>query len=62
VIEADSRRWHTRKRDFAVDRQRDNDATLAGWRVLRFTWADLTKRPAWVAQAVLAALQQFSRL
>lgn len=61
VIEADSRRWHTRKRDFAVDRQRDNETTLAGWRVLRFTWADLTKRPEWVAQVVQAALRQFSR-
>lgn len=56
VIEADSRRWHTRKRDFAVDRARDNEATLAGWRTLRFTWADLTKEPASVAAAVRAAL------
>jgi very-short-patch-repair endonuclease len=56
IIEADSRRWHTRKRDFAVDRQRDNEATLAGWRTLRFTWADLTKEPRAVVQAIRAAL------
>ncbi|MGQ0804488.1 MAG: type IV toxin-antitoxin system AbiEi family antitoxin domain-containing protein [Actinomycetota bacterium] len=57
VIEADSRRWHTRKRDFAVDRQRDNETTLAGWRVLRFTWDDLIHRPEWVVSAVRAILE-----
>jgi hypothetical protein len=25
---------------------------LAGWQVLRFTWTQLTTRPAWVAAAV----------
>lgn len=38
IVECDGRRWHTRDRDFARDRQRDNEAVLAGWRVLRFTW------------------------
>ena len=56
VIEADSRRWHTRRTDFAVDRHRDNEATLAGWRTLRFTWTDLTKEPAAVVVAIRAAL------
>lgn len=56
VIEADSRRWHTRTRDFAVDRERDNLTTLAGWRVLRFTGHDLTRRPEWVVAAVREAL------
>ena len=56
VVEADSRRWHTRRRDFAVDRRRDNEATLAGWRTLRFTWSDLTQEPTSVVRAVRAAL------
>ncbi|MGH9048699.1 MAG: type IV toxin-antitoxin system AbiEi family antitoxin domain-containing protein [Acidimicrobiia bacterium] len=56
IIEADSRRWHMRRRDFAEDRRRDNEATLAGWRTLRFTWADLTNEPAAVVAAVRAAL------
>lgn len=55
VIEADSRRWHTRRKDFAVDRRRDNEATLAGWRTLRFTWADLTQDPRSVVRAVRTA-------
>ena len=25
---------------------------LAGWRVMRFTWTQLTTRPAWVARAL----------
>ncbi len=41
VIECDGRRWHSRERDFASDRQRDNEAMLAGWRVLRFTWGQV---------------------
>jgi len=58
IIECDSRRYHTRKRDFAVDRERDIVSTLAGWRTLRFTWDDLTKRPAWVIDCVRRALDQ----
>jgi len=57
IIEADSRRWHTRRKDFAVDRHRDNEATLAGWRTLRFTWTDLIRDPASVTAAVRAALE-----
>lgn len=38
IIECDGRRWHTRERDFERDRRRDNEAVLAGWRVLRITW------------------------
>lgn len=56
LIEADSRRWHGRQRDFALDRERDNLAMLAGWRVLRFTWDDVTRRPEWVAECVRRAL------
>jgi len=38
IVEADGRRWHTRKEDFEKDRQRDNAALAAGLVVIRFTW------------------------
>jgi very-short-patch-repair endonuclease len=38
VVEADSRRWHTRVGDFEADRQRDNDLIARGFRVVRFTY------------------------
>lgn len=44
IIEADGRRWHTRISDFDRDLWRDNQATLNGWSVLRYTWYRLTKR------------------
>ncbi|MGH9053818.1 MAG: DUF559 domain-containing protein [Acidimicrobiia bacterium] len=56
VIEVDGRRWHTRDLDFERDRRRDNLATLAGWRVLRFTWGQLQEEPARVCWAVRQAL------
>lgn len=43
--ECDSRRWHTRVRDFENDRRRDRAALMVGWKVLRFTWEELTERP-----------------
>lgn len=55
LLEADGRRWHTRERDFARDRSRDIAATIAGYSTLRFTWADVSERPAWVADQVRAA-------
>lgn len=56
IIEADSRRWHTRERDFEVDRRRDREAQLAGWDVYRFTWRDLVDDPGDVAMTVRRAL------
>ncbi len=56
VIELDSRRHHSVLSDHARDRRRDNRLMAAGWRVLRFTWEDLTERPAEVIAQVRAAL------
>jgi very-short-patch-repair endonuclease len=42
IVEADSRRWHTRRADFDRDRWRDNEAQAHGYRVLRFTYLHLT--------------------
>jgi hypothetical protein len=57
VIEGDSRRWHLLMKSFDVDRQRDNQAQLAGWRILRFTWDDIIVRPEMVADAIRSALR-----
>lgn len=43
IIEADGRRWHTRRADFERDRARDNAAAAQGLAVLRFTWRMLTR-------------------
>jgi hypothetical protein len=57
VIEGDSRRWHLLMKSFDVDRHRDNQAQLAGWRILRFTWEDITDRPEAVAASIKAGLE-----
>lgn len=57
IIEADSRRWHLLMAAFETDRLRDNAAQLAGWRILRFTWAEITESPERVVATVLRAIQ-----
>ena len=57
VIEADSRRWHAMADAFLTDRERDNRAQLAGWRVLRFTWLDVEERHEYVVSAIRKALE-----
>lgn len=61
ILEADSRRWHTRERDFEIDRQRDREAQLAGWHVYRFTWEDLRTCPEDVVATVRRALALSSK-
>lgn len=51
-IEWDSRRWHELVDAFATDRERDRQAVLHGWRVVRFTWVDVTEHPDQVADTV----------
>ena len=57
AIEWDSRRWHLQASAFRVDRERDRAAIVHGWRVLRFTWDDVVRRPDHVLDTVHAALQ-----
>ncbi|MDP3712267.1 MAG: DUF559 domain-containing protein [Mycobacteriales bacterium] len=57
VVEADGARWHP---DGSLDRQRDNQLAAAGWRVLRFTWAEVVHRPATVIALIRAALAAVS--
>jgi very-short-patch-repair endonuclease len=60
VIEVDGRLFHGPE-VFESDRERDNAAGLAGWRVLRFTWKMVTERPEYVVATVTEALEQAGR-
>ncbi|MFI0432318.1 MAG: endonuclease domain-containing protein [Candidatus Nanopelagicales bacterium] len=55
AIEIDGLAYHGPDR-FQSDRFRGNQLENAGWRVLRFTWADLTGRPEYVVDEVRRAL------
>jgi len=44
VAEADSYAWHRSPSALDDDRERDVALTLAGYRVLRFTWRQVTRR------------------
>lgn len=57
IVEGDSRKWHTLMKAFDTDRHRDNQAQLAGWRILRFTWRDIIEDPLMVANSIGRALE-----
>ncbi len=56
AIEIDGWAWHHDAARFRRDRCRQNALVLAGWTVLRFTWWDLTDRPAAVVAEIRAML------
>lgn len=56
VVETDSWLAHANQIAFQADRAASNALQLAGWLVLRFTWADLTRRSRATAAAVDRAL------
>jgi hypothetical protein len=56
AIEWDSIRWHTQKQRFQSDRERDRLAVEHGWRVLRFTWRDVTADPNGTIDTIRAVL------
>ncbi len=62
ALEWDSRRWHTRREDFQSDRDRDREAAVHGWVILRFTWEDLRDRPDQVADQVRKVLEARRRV
>lgn len=57
AVEVDGWAWHHSPRSFQSDRSRQNALVLAGWTVLRFTWADLNERPRQVIHDIRAALR-----
>jgi very-short-patch-repair endonuclease len=52
IVEVDGYRYHRSPRSFEEDRARDVTLSVADWTVLRFTWAQITGRAAWVAAAI----------
>lgn len=58
AIEVDGRAFHSDRRSFERDRERQNWISLNGWLVLRFTWEQITERPDEVIAAVCAAVAQ----
>ena len=56
AIEWDSRRWHERRAAMQSDRERDREAAMHGWVVVRFTWDDVTESPSKVALTVARIL------
>lgn len=52
AIEIDGYAYHSGDARFQRDRTKQNALIAAGWRVLRFTWADITERPAYVLAQV----------
>ena len=55
IVEVDGYRYHREPSSFESDRERDVKLVLAGWRVLRFTWTQITTRAAYVARSVTGA-------
>lgn len=56
AVEVDGYGPHSSREAFQDDRARQNVLVLAGWTVLRFTWADVRSRPATVATVLRRAL------
>lgn len=60
AVEADGRETHDAPAVLYHDRVRANDLELAGWTILRFTWADLYKGSDWIESQVRRALNTLS--
>lgn len=56
AIEVDGLAFHSDADVFVADRQRQNIITLSGWKVLRFTWLDLTEHPKRVVAEIKHAI------
>jgi very-short-patch-repair endonuclease len=58
AVEVDGRAYHAMARAFERDRARDADLLGAGWPVIRYTWAKVTREPRWVERTLRAALER----
>jgi predicted transcriptional regulator of viral defense system len=58
ALETDGRKYHRTRRAFETDRRRDQRLTLAGWRVVRVTWRQVTDDPATIARLIAGLLAQ----
>jgi very-short-patch-repair endonuclease len=57
IVEVDGWRAHSSYAAFVADRRRENRLEAAGYRVLHFTWPDLTDRPDEVIAEIRQALR-----
>jgi hypothetical protein len=55
-IETDGRAFHRTRHAFETDRRRDQRLTLAGWRVVRVTWRQVTTDSAATARLIAGLL------
>lgn len=58
VVELDGFAFHASPVAFERDRRRDADLQARGFRVLRFTWRQVTREPAWVAARISSLLDR----
>jgi very-short-patch-repair endonuclease len=56
VIEAHSFRWHSGRKRWDSDVQREKDLRRLGWRILKITYDDLVERPDQVVADIRAAI------
>jgi predicted transcriptional regulator of viral defense system len=56
VVETDGRAVHATRQAFGRDRRRDQRLTVAGYRVVRFTWDQVTRQPAEVTGTLRSLL------
>jgi hypothetical protein len=56
AIEIDGLAFHTDPQRYQTDRTRQNNLTRQTWRILRYTWDDLTRRPQTVRRDILGEL------
>lgn len=57
AVELDSWRYHRDRHTFQRDREKGNALVAAGWRLLRFTYHDLTRHPERTATILTSAMQ-----
>jgi very-short-patch-repair endonuclease len=60
IAETDGRDTHTTRQAFEHDRKRDQQLMLAGFRVVRFPWQQVTQEPSTVEKTVRALIDQAS--
>ncbi|MDQ3721783.1 MAG: endonuclease domain-containing protein [Actinomycetota bacterium] len=58
IVEVDGRDVHTTRRAFHADRRRDQRLMLLGWRVVRFTWRQVTHESGSVATTLRGLLDR----
>lgn len=56
IVEVDGHATHATRRQRQADAQRRTELMLRGYRVMTFTYEDVTERPAWVIAQIVAGL------